>query len=306
MAQARSKDRSAQDEDYGLESRRYRDEKGGVHYHTRKYMESQDEGSGGEGRQQRRRSDRPSRQRRAGSWDGNWAIGDLARNIATRPVFLLAAAAAAGTFFLSRRIGEENFSRRGYGRDRGEEGFIPGVGWLRDQVLPSPETPRDVFITGLRNAHSVEIKAVQLLERQMESLTDYPDIRTRLQQHLGETRTQIDRLETILDELNESPSTIKDSLLAAFGNALAIPQGMAGDAILKNAFASLAFENYEIAAYRSLITMTEIVGMPQYRMPLETSLREETAMAQWVGDNIAAVTRRYMAEIKAEEAGAEQ
>ena len=48
--------------------------------------------------------------------------------------------------------------------------------------------------------------------------------------------------------------------------------------------ACFAFENYEIAAYRSLITMTEVVGMPQFRAPLEASLREETAMAQWLGD----------------------
>jgi hypothetical protein len=69
----------------------------------------------------------------------------------------------------------------------------------------------------------------------------------------------------------------------------------------RGAFASFAFENYEIAAYRSLITMTETVGMPQFRAPLEATLNEEMRMAQWLGDNIQAVTRRYMAEVKAEE-----
>ena len=116
------------------------------------------------------------------------------------------------------------------------------------------------------------------------------------EQHLGETRTQLDRLENILGQLDESPSTIKDTLLAAFGNALVLPQGMAGDAILKSAFASFAFENYEVAAYRSLITMTELVGMQQqFRALLEASLNEELKMAQWVGDNISAMTRRYLA-----------
>jgi ferritin-like metal-binding protein YciE len=303
MAQVRSKDRSARQDEYGLENREYRDERGDVHHHTRSYMERHGETSEPERRQgqDRRRSAAPPRQRRTQVSDMGSSLGNFARNIANRPVFLLAAAAAAGTFFLSRRMGEEDFSRRGYGRDRDNEGFIPGASWLREEILPSPETPRDVFITGLRNAHSVEVKAVQLLERQMEALTDYPDIRTRLDQHLRETRSQIDRLETILRELGESPSTIKDTLLAAFGNALVIPQGMAGDAILKSAFASFAFENYEIAAYKSLITMTEVVGMPQFRAPLEATLREETAMAQWVGDNIPAVTRRYMSEVKAEQ-----
>jgi ferritin-like metal-binding protein YciE len=300
MAQVRSKDRSAREDEYELEKREYRDERGDVHHHTRSYMERHGEAPEAERRQDRRRSAAPSRQRRTEASDRGSSLGNIARSIANRPVFLLAAAAAAGTFFLSRRIADEDFSRRGSGRDRDNEGFIPGTSWLREEILPSPETPRDVFITGLRNAHSVEVKAVQLLERQMQALKDYPDIRARLDQHLGETRNQLNRLETMLGELDESPSTIKDTLLAAFGNAFVIPQGMAGDAILKGAFASFAFENYEIAAYRSLITMTEVVGMPQFRAPLEASLREETAMAQWLGDNIPAVTRRYLSEIKAE------
>jgi ferritin-like metal-binding protein YciE len=304
MAEARAKDRSGQDEDYRLENRRYRDDQGGIHYHSRKYMERQGEGSDSEG-QQRRGFYGRSRQRRAGSWDGNWAFGDFARNIGNAPALLLVAAAAAGTFFLSRRIGEENISRRGFGRDRGGENFIPGTGWLRGTLLPRPETPRDVFVTGLRNAHSVEIKATQLLERQIEALSDYPDVRARMEQHLGETRAQIDRLENIFDQLDESPSTIKDTLLAAFGNALVMPQGMAGDAILKGAFASYAFENYEIAAYRSLTIMSQMVGMPQFRAPLETTLNEEMRMAQWLGDHIQAVTRRYMSEVKAEEVKSE-
>ena len=47
---------------------------------------------------------------------------------------------------------------------------------------------------------------------------------------------------------------------AAFDNALVLPQGMASDAILNTPFAPFALQNYEIAAYRSLITMTELVG----------------------------------------------
>jgi ferritin-like metal-binding protein YciE len=298
MPQLRSRDRSAQEDEDGLEKREYRDERGRIHHHTRKYMERQGEGSETQRGQERRRSAAPSRQRRAEPAEKGSTFGNFARNLANRPALLLAAAAAAGTFFLSRRIGEEDFSRRGFGGDR-DEGFIPAGSWLREEVLPSPETPRDVFVTGLRNAHGVEIKAVQLLERQIEALKDYPDIRARLEQHLGETRSQLDRLETMLGELDESPSTFKDTLLAAFGNVLMIPQGMAGDAILKGAFASFAFENYEIAAYRSLIAMAETVGMPQFRAPLEASLNEEIAMAQWLGENIPAVTRRYLAEVKA-------
>jgi len=298
MAQPRSKQQSTQDDEYGLEQRQYRDKQGRIHHHTREYMERQGETSQPDERQERRRSGTVSRKRRSASTNQGSSLGNLLRSIATGPVFLLAAA-ATGTFLMARRTSDNGWPRRSFERDDDNESF-PGTGWLRDTVLPSPETPRDVFITGLRNAHSVEVKATQLLERQIEALSDYPDVRARLQQHLGETTTQLDRLENILKQLDQSPSSVKDTLLAAFGNALALPQGMAGDAILKGAFASFAFENYEIAAYRSLITMTDLVGMPQFRAPLEATLNEELRMAQWLGDNIPAVTQRYLAELKAE------
>jgi hypothetical protein len=34
---------------------------------------------------------------------------------------------------------------------------------------------KNIFIAGLRNAHSMEIQARELMERQSESLEDYPD-----------------------------------------------------------------------------------------------------------------------------------
>ena len=47
------------------------------------------------------------------------------------------------------------------------------------------ETERDFFVTGLRNAHAMEMQARELMERQIDRTQDYPELRTRLQQHLG-------------------------------------------------------------------------------------------------------------------------
>src|SRR3954469_4858811 len=207
MAQPRSKQQSTQDDEYGLEQRQYRDKQGRIHHHTREYMERQGETSQPDERQERRRSGTVSRKRRSASTNQGSSLGNLLRSIATGPVFLLAAA-ATGTFLMARRTSDNGWPRRSFERDDDNENF-PGTGWLRDTILPSPETPRDVFITGLRNAHSVEVKATQLLERQIEALSDYPDVRARLQQHLDETRKQLDRLEDILRQLDQSPSSIK-------------------------------------------------------------------------------------------------
>ena len=56
------------------------------------------------------------------------------------------------------------------------------------------ETERDFFVTGLRNAHAMEMQARELMERQIDRTQDYPELRTRLQQHLVETTSQLERL----------------------------------------------------------------------------------------------------------------
>jgi hypothetical protein len=89
MAQVRSKDRSAREDEYELEKREYRDERGDVHHHTRSYMERHGEAPEAERRQDRRRSAAPSRQRRTEASDWGSSLGNIARSIANRPVFLL-------------------------------------------------------------------------------------------------------------------------------------------------------------------------------------------------------------------------
>ena len=50
---------------------------------------------------------------------------------------------------------------------------------------------------------------------------------------------------------------MKDAMLAASANIMAMVHAMAGDEILKNTFANNAFEHYEIAAYKSLLVLCE-------------------------------------------------
>lgn len=72
-------------------------------------------------------------------------------------------------------------------------------------------TARDLLITGLKNAHSMENQAHELLERQAERMTEYPELRDRVSTHLAETKEQLARLEKCLADLDSSPSTIKES-----------------------------------------------------------------------------------------------
>jgi ferritin-like metal-binding protein YciE len=101
----------------------------------------------------------------------------------------------------------------------------------------------------------LETQARELMERQWERLTDYPEVKSRVQIHLRETEGQLKRLAQCLSSLGESTSTIKDAAQSFMGNMMAVGHSMAGDEILKNTFANNAFEHFEIAAYKSLLTL---------------------------------------------------
>jgi ferritin-like metal-binding protein YciE len=156
------------------------------------------------------------------------------------------------------------------------------------------DSARDLLVTGLRNAHAMENQAEELMERQISRMTDYPDIHARLEQHLAETRLQKKRLEECLHSCGENPSTIKDMAMSLTGNLAALTHAMAQDEVLKNTFANNAFEHYEIAAYKSLLTLSSLAGVNAIRSPLEQSLREEEQMAAWVDAHIDQVTRDFV------------
>jgi ferritin-like metal-binding protein YciE len=156
-------------------------------------------------------------------------------------------------------------------------------------------TARDIFVTGLRNAHAMETQARELMERQSERLTDYPEVRARMQLHLKETEGQLKRLEQCLSSVGESTSAVKDTAQSFMGNMMALAHSVAGDEILKDTCANNAFENFEIAAYKSLLAVCGRAGAENARASLEQSLKEEEAMASWVDQNVEKVTLAYLA-----------
>jgi ferritin-like metal-binding protein YciE len=157
-------------------------------------------------------------------------------------------------------------------------------------------TALDIFITGLRNAHAMEVQARELMERQSERLDDYPEVKARMAEHLRETNGQIERLDKCLEMCGETSSVIKDTAQSVMGNSMAIAHTMADDEILKNTFANNAFENFEIAAYKSLLALCDKAGHSGCRAMLEQTLAEEERMANWVAASVETVTQQYLAK----------
>ena len=153
---------------------------------------------------------------------------------------------------------------------------------------------REFFATGLRNQHAVENQAVELLGRQIERLENYPEMAARMRQHVAESQAQAQRLEELLSALGTSHSSVKDTMMSFMGNMAALAHAPASDEVVKNTFANCAFEHFEIASYKSLITVAEAIGQSGAISALTTSLKEEQDMAAWIDSHIGPTTLRYI------------
>jgi ferritin-like metal-binding protein YciE len=156
------------------------------------------------------------------------------------------------------------------------------------------QTAQEIYVIGLRNAHAMEVQARELMERQSDRTTDYPNVQMMLKKHLTETMDQISRLERCLIACGEDASPLKDTAQSLLANMTAMFHAAADDEILKNTFANNAFENFEIAAYKSLIVLAEAAGRGADVQALQMSLAEEQRMAQWVDENVEKVTTAYL------------
>jgi len=163
----------------------------------------------------------------------------------------------------------------------------------------SDNETRDIFILGLRNAHAMENQALSIMKPQLSRIENYPEVTAKLEQHIHETEGQIARIEEILTGLNEDHSTLKDMALSLSGAMAAMGHTMAGDEILKNSFANFAFENFEIAAYKSLLTVAETGGHNAGALALQANLAEEVAMAKWLDENIVTLTTKFLSRREA-------
>ena len=159
-----------------------------------------------------------------------------------------------------------------------------------DMANPSNE----VFVTGLRNAHAMENQALSIIKPQLNRLEHYPEVSELLERHLHETEGQIVRIEEILDGLDESASGLKDTMMSMSGTLGALTHSMADDEILKNSLANFAFENFEIAAYTSLLTAADMCGATSATLLLEQNLAEERRTAEMIEQMLPKITERFI------------
>lgn len=146
----------------------------------------------------------------------------------------------------------------------------------------------------LRDAHAMEKQAETMLEKMADRLEHYPELRSRLLQHLEETRQQQALLQEVIDRNGISNSTFKDAMsrMMAFGQAMG--GMMTPDEVVKGAIASYVFEHFEVACYTSLIGAAELAGDAAGAEVFRSILKQEQAMADWARDHLPQVTSQFL------------
>jgi ferritin-like metal-binding protein YciE len=113
-----------------------------------------------------------------------------------------------------------------------------------------------------------------------------PEVKARLEQHLEETATQIERLEKAFASIGEKAKAEKcEAAIGLREEHDSFKSEEKPSKQILEAFdlgSGLRVEHYEIAAYRTAITMATVLGQQECASILQESLAEEEAMAQFL------------------------
>jgi len=136
---------------------------------------------------------------------------------------------------------------------------------------------KKLYIDQLQHLHSAENQITKALPKMIEKASD-PQLKQVLQTHLQETQGHVARLERNLQNSNGEVDSKKSKGIAAL-----IAEGEdiitdASDEAVRDAgiiAAAQKVEHYEIAAYGTVRTFAEILGLDHEADLLDTTLEEE-------------------------------
>jgi ferritin-like metal-binding protein YciE len=141
------------------------------------------------------------------------------------------------------------------------------------------KTADDLFLQELRDIYSAEKQAVRIYPRLAKSVSS-PELKEALQNHLEETKGQIERLDQVFEILEKRASGktcegMKGLIEEGQEHVEEIEEGPVRDAALIGA--AQRMEHYEIAAYGTVIAFAKLKGQNDIADLLAQTLEQEKA-----------------------------
>jgi ferritin-like metal-binding protein YciE len=155
-------------------------------------------------------------------------------------------------------------------------------------------TSEDLVIAWLKDAHAMENTLITNLNNHAKDAKDHPEIETRLREHAAQTQRHADLLQECIERHGHTTSGAKN-VLGKLAGLMGNMHAGTRDEILKNCLQDAAAEHFEIACYKSLITAARAIGDHQTAQACEEILHDEQVMAEWLEQNIPALTTEQLA-----------
>lgn len=135
----------------------------------------------------------------------------------------------------------------------------------------------DVYVSQLKDAYSSEKQLTEALPKLVQTSAT-PELKQAFEKHLAETQTHLERVQAILDELDENPgSTVCHAMRGLIDEGSDVIRTH-GDAKAKDAALILAAqkaEHYEIALYGGLRAYARVLGYDDAAATLSEILDQE-------------------------------
>lgn len=147
------------------------------------------------------------------------------------------------------------------------------------------KTPEDLFIHDLSDTYSAEKQMTRSLPKMARAATQ-PELAQAFEDHLEETRAQVQRIDEIAEALGIKLKRIKcDGMEGLIEEATSMIDQVEKGPVLDAALIGAAqkAEHYEIAGYTSLIVMAKKLGYSAALPLLQATLQEEQATDQRLG-----------------------
>src|SRR5215210_1950425 len=136
---------------------------------------------------------------------------------------------------------------------------------------------RQMYVTELQELRSVEAQLTGALPKTAE-VANHPELKQAIQSHLEETRSQRDRLDTVLRRHGAEPREHVDQSMLAIVREAEKWARMVQDPDLRDAgliASAQRGEHYEIAVYGTLATWAQQLGLDEDERTLHAILEEE-------------------------------
>jgi ferritin-like metal-binding protein YciE len=138
------------------------------------------------------------------------------------------------------------------------------------------DTLKDLYVEELKDIYSAENQIIKALPK-MAKAASSEALTAGFEEHLRQTKGQVERLQKIFRLLNESPTGKKchgmEGLLEEGSEAIEEFKGDVLDAALISA--AQRVEHYEMAAYGTVRTYAELLDEPKHVSLLAETLQEE-------------------------------